>query len=421
MPRSSLAILDFLLPGYLLDQTESLMFPMPWHIHLNYIWFLQALIVLVWAGRMGRWVPVAGGSFKAWPAKQFWGLLVVHSGFYLVELYVTEMWTGYTPMAIHHTLALVIFWSVYREPNSLSVTCLTPFVVHAFYWSLGAEMDPLLYLYNWLLLICGVVGLHNYFVQTDPMERPIGPILPLSVILVCWTNYFTYCYAYQGKVCWKPWTYETKKSVLGPVFMSGVNAGMDVNFETESPSSRRWEMLKRFVGRWTPKTGQTAFFVSSSFGFVMTLLVCWLVAVRISRPLLERWRKDRWVRSRKVSVGAKGHVYEGSGDNEAMIELGRWEEKEGEEDVRGWGHVSSSSLLQHGERGRGRTRIASGGGGRPLLSGSVAGAPLSPPLSPSLSTGSRESGESGRMYPRLSPRGLPGFFEVNGESGSHRD
>ncbi|KAI8854357.1 hypothetical protein BC829DRAFT_223134 [Chytridium lagenaria] len=128
------------------------MFPIKWHAYLNHLWVLQTFIAVFWCVQHKRWVPMKGGSYVPWAAKQFRGLLVLHGAFYAVELYTTNMWAGFTPMAIHHSVAITIFTTIFLEPNSLSITTLTPFAIHTVYWALGATNFTMLYVYNGLLL-----------------------------------------------------------------------------------------------------------------------------------------------------------------------------------------------------------------------------------------------------------------------------
>ncbi|KAJ3098081.1 hypothetical protein HDU96_000153 [Phlyctochytrium bullatum] len=278
--RGPFAFLDFLLPGFVLEHTDALMFPMPWHIRLNRFWLLQSLLALLWCWRSRRFFPQRGGSWTAWPARQFAFLLVVHGLFYVIELYTTKMWTGFTAMAIHHSVALLIFATVAREPNSLCVVTLAPFAWHALYWSLGAESDLLLYSYNWLLFLCGAAGMHNIFVERRATDRPISPVLPLAVLTVCFTNYFTYCHDYRGSFCWRPSPPDRPGLAAGPV--ERVLAAL---------GKRRARLL--------------AYTALPVILFVVSLVAVWYVAVRVSRPILERWRRAR---AGMASGGGKGDL-----------------------------------------------------------------------------------------------------------------
>ncbi|KAJ3097900.1 hypothetical protein HDU97_004478 [Phlyctochytrium planicorne] len=310
---------DFLLPGFILDHTESLMFPMPWHIRFNYIWFIQCSIIYIWCIRNRIWIPQRGTTFKPWAVKQFQFLLLSHGAFYVVELYVTNMFRAFTPMSIHHAVAILIFVSVYREPNSISVACITPFLVHAFYWSCGATSDELLYTYNWLLLLCGITGIHQYFLELDPKYRIISPVLPLSVLVVSWTNYFTYCHSYFGTMCWKPYLlsdgtdpiYKAKMDKAAAEFLKLYNptnsteslTDLVANITTaidkdEIPEddgiAPTWRvMVAKLANHLVPKGPVVSFSVTAIGGFCLTLLLTWYVATRISRPIVARWRKAR--------------------------------------------------------------------------------------------------------------------------------
>ncbi|KAI8846782.1 hypothetical protein BC829DRAFT_491130 [Chytridium lagenaria] len=270
--RSSLAILDFALPGFLLEQTSALMFPLIWHISLNHLWLLQCLITISYCLYHQRWMPMSGGTFRPWAVKQFKGLLILHAAFYIVELYTTNMWFKFTQMAIHHSFALLIFTTIYLEPNSLSVTTLIPFILHALYWTIGASSDPILYTYNFILGMSGMVGLHQLLL-VEPIDRPITFALPLQVLGVAWTNYFTYCHSYGGTVCWRP---DDAVQVLGRVGLESV---------------------------------------ISCVGFLGSVVVVYGVATRVSVRVVEGMRRRRWRQSGRGLVGKVG-----DGRLEAVVE-----------------------------------------------------------------------------------------------------
>ncbi|KAI8854860.1 hypothetical protein BC829DRAFT_428930 [Chytridium lagenaria] len=285
------AIFDFMLPGVLLEQTQALMFPVRWHVVLNHLWLLQTIIAMAWCISHKRWVPMKGGSYTPWASNQFRFLLLLHGLWFALELYTTSMWTKFTPMAMHHFLALFIFTTIFREANSLSIVTLTPFLAHTLYWALGAIHDPLLYIYNALLWVAGIVGLHNILMISDPADRPISLVLPLEVMSVVWINYFTYCHSYSGFLCWRP---AAARARALRTAMTGGTVESD-----EWSVVRSWEWAHDKIA---PRTDNVAFLMTSMVG-----------------PLYDWWVERCQRESGETFGGLDGEVYGASGVSVKMV------------------------------------------------------------------------------------------------------
>ncbi|KAJ1548115.1 hypothetical protein HK405_004185 [Cladochytrium tenue] len=186
-------------PGFILEQRDSWMFPVQWHQRFNYLWIAQSTLLLLYALRARRWVPTWGQSYRPWPVRQFGLLAWTHAHFYLVEMANTSLWSKYTVMWLHHFFAIIIFLAAYLDINFVSVVSVLPFVLHGYFWIRGAGDYTFLAFYNVVLLSSGVVGLHNNLV-CGPLA-PMGSLLPLLVVSLFWTNYYTYCYYYHGTAC----------------------------------------------------------------------------------------------------------------------------------------------------------------------------------------------------------------------------
>ncbi|KAI9337913.1 hypothetical protein DFJ73DRAFT_950510 [Zopfochytrium polystomum] len=235
---ASAGALDWLLPGFILEQRGASMFPDPWHSRLNVLWIAQAAIVLLYELRAGRWVPAWDPSDAAsdayatdaqpplpppppstsppspspsssstscfprrptrrrlppWPVRQFSLYLLTHSLVYIVELYATSMWSQYRSMFFHHVFALLLFLLISLSPASyLSVSTTLPMLLHGYFWVGGATDYVLLFYYNLSLLTTGAAGLSLSFL-CGPCQ-PAGAAAALACVALSWTNYFAFCY-----------------------------------------------------------------------------------------------------------------------------------------------------------------------------------------------------------------------------------
>ncbi|ORY50982.1 hypothetical protein BCR33DRAFT_712931 [Rhizoclosmatium globosum] len=217
------------------------MFPNVWHFP-NWILFLHC----VW---LRRWLPSqwqASRDFEAkqieakeedgrpwnppWTVWQFWGMLVTHAAFYLVEVDVTDIISKYPPMASHHLLGVILMWVYSTNVNCLSVLSLFPFVLHSAYFSLGATKDYILASYNIAILLCGLFGMiiskddsHNPLEENESngavIAPPISLLLPVMALAVGSNNYYTFCqYYYEGDAC--PSRDQKLKTIGGCFFCS---------------------------------------------------------------------------------------------------------------------------------------------------------------------------------------------------------
>ncbi|KAI9326339.1 hypothetical protein DFJ73DRAFT_908912 [Zopfochytrium polystomum] len=222
-----MAPLDWLLPGFILDQKDAWMFPTLWHTcvsflpflalcpesahhrantdfmnafsRLNYLWIVQSTLVVLYSLRIRRWYPAWGLSTKAWPIWQFRLFLFTHIFFYIVEMYATSIRTKYFSMWLHHFFAIFLFLAIAIDFNNLSATTCIPMAMHGYFWASGANDYTFLFFYNVALLTAGVIVYHNNVVCGPCL--PTGSLMALLAILISWTNYFTYCYWYRGTVC----------------------------------------------------------------------------------------------------------------------------------------------------------------------------------------------------------------------------
>ncbi|KAJ3224581.1 hypothetical protein HDU81_008461 [Chytriomyces hyalinus] len=247
-----------LLPGSVLSQGDEWMFPVSWHQTANYVWLVQLWLLFAHCVYVRRWMPSqwrASREFEeiktrgtpaippltrpwvpGWTVLQFWGLLVTHSLFYIVELDSTLITLKYIPMAYHHYIAVLIFIAYATNANCLCVVTLFPFILHNLFWTSGAKNYTLLGVYNLAMILLGTFYLTmfnavNAVVDSDlvqvlptseshamtslnrsydtvpesrlvkgyfPATTALLPILSISIASV---NYYTYCRYYEGSVC----------------------------------------------------------------------------------------------------------------------------------------------------------------------------------------------------------------------------
>ncbi|KAI9007276.1 hypothetical protein BC832DRAFT_441131 [Gaertneriomyces semiglobifer] len=181
--------------------TPDPMLPAEIHRTLNVAFFYQCSIALLYCLWTRRILPTdrRHPTVKSIFLEQFRWMLVLHGAFYAVEMVVTDMLGGGTPMAVHHLVAVVIFTTIAVEPHGICTVSLLPFLLHSYFWvySTGASFF-LLTLYNWSLLLAGTVGVVLRAIQQPPV---ITWRIPAATLLEAGVNYFTYCWNYWGTYC----------------------------------------------------------------------------------------------------------------------------------------------------------------------------------------------------------------------------
>ncbi|KAI9145088.1 hypothetical protein BKA69DRAFT_661743 [Paraphysoderma sedebokerense] len=125
--------------------------------------------------------------------------LILHSIFYMAELLFAQILTEYTSMAIHHIIALSIFYMTFVTPSLLSFSTILPYWLHSLYWCVGGGKDRvnLLILYNASLLGAAIVGLTVYARRRSLLTW----VLPLLAIAEIFVNYWIYCLHFLGDWC----------------------------------------------------------------------------------------------------------------------------------------------------------------------------------------------------------------------------
>ena len=172
------------------------MFPDFYHIVANVVWFIQTSVSLWHLYRIGKIHPIRNKhAWNIFPSsiEQTKWMLLSHSIFYGFELIATNMVVDFHSMAIHHVVSLLIFHHMYRNPGSVSVTSLIPFLLHHIYWALGAQYDSILYIYNGYFFFLGLFELHK--------KKGMIIFLPIMAIILPLVNYYSYCVIYKGYVC----------------------------------------------------------------------------------------------------------------------------------------------------------------------------------------------------------------------------
>ncbi|KAJ3227542.1 hypothetical protein HDU81_006687 [Chytriomyces hyalinus] len=203
------------------------------HIALNQVFLASTLAALGWCIQQRRFVhlpprPNTDRTLLRSPfVSQFQLQLATHFVFYTVELFATDLVNEFPSMAVHHVVALGIFFVYINDAGTTSVTTLFLFWVllpivedqpHYYYALLTA--------YNTVLHAVGIVCLLNSFTlvawdrlahsfKPDSNERvhssskPYKPlicstsphILGFLAILEACVNYYSYCDHYNGTVC----------------------------------------------------------------------------------------------------------------------------------------------------------------------------------------------------------------------------
>ena len=127
---------------------------------MNFIFFIQIVISIGVLVLNGRSMP---GSTNKWTLVDIGilGLLLTHTEWYILELNMTRMYVDFSEMAIHHLFSLVLFFFSILEPNFFSAIYLLPYLVHAFYWTLGAEVFEILFVYNGVFVFVGLVTYYH--------------------------------------------------------------------------------------------------------------------------------------------------------------------------------------------------------------------------------------------------------------------
>ncbi|KAJ3243244.1 hypothetical protein HDU78_000704 [Chytriomyces hyalinus] len=209
------------------------------HITLNHAFLASTLAALGWCIQKRRFVhlpprPNTHRTLLQSPfISQFQLQLAVHFVFYTVELLATDLVHEFPSMAVHHVVALGIFFVYINDAGTTSVTTLFPFVFHSLFWVLLPVVADqphyyyaLLTAYNTVLHAVGIICLLNSFTlvawdrlatsfKPDANERvhsnsmPYKPlicntsphILGVFAILEACVNYYSYCDHYTGTVC----------------------------------------------------------------------------------------------------------------------------------------------------------------------------------------------------------------------------
>ena len=190
---------DFILqelPDVLHSQIHRSMFNSSYHYILNYFCFAQVIIGMVASIYHGRITPKSKAP-ESWWIKQFNILIFFHGLFYIVELLVTQMTLKFSNMAIHHLVALAIFYVFLDENTNLSFLTMLPFFFHALYWVSGAEGFILLSIYNWVFLFVGTATTYVY-INT---QGGVSWRVPVLCVVEVGVNQFTYCTDFQGHYC----------------------------------------------------------------------------------------------------------------------------------------------------------------------------------------------------------------------------
>ncbi|TPX30559.1 hypothetical protein SmJEL517_g05908 [Synchytrium microbalum] len=173
--------------------------PIIYHQIPNVFWLLTSSLALVYFMSTDRIMPRRRiSTFKNTPiwAKGMWLHHVTHTVFYIVEIYVTDMYNLYTPMYIHHIAASCLMMLSMIEPGILSAVYVIPFCFHGVFWARGASELDILTIYNYSLVIASILILYD-----SAKTRVITPIVPAMGIALSCVNAYIYCCYYQGTYC----------------------------------------------------------------------------------------------------------------------------------------------------------------------------------------------------------------------------
>jgi hypothetical protein len=88
--RLPLDLLEAYLPTFLYAQHDKAMFDEHWHVALNKAFLLMSTVAIVGCMFNGRWI-MQQDAPKSLLVRQFYLLLVVHSLFYIAEIFITAV------------------------------------------------------------------------------------------------------------------------------------------------------------------------------------------------------------------------------------------------------------------------------------------------------------------------------------------
>eukprot|EP00891_Asterochloris_glomerata_P001716 jgi/Astpho2/1716/Aster-04141 len=128
-----------------------------------------------------------------------------HMRTYQIPLRKAVKYLGPEAMVWHHLAALVVYIAVYQKPGTLTAASLTPWSLHAIFWTIHTftpvstdSLMWLLVLYNLSLYAVGGICL-DCWLRLGPSVMPKAAAF--GTLLLVSANYFGYCRDYSGKYC----------------------------------------------------------------------------------------------------------------------------------------------------------------------------------------------------------------------------
>lgn len=129
--------------------------------------------------------------------------LCMHSMLYVVELGCTNMLCGYSAMAVHHALSLLLFAVTLYEPYYVCTIWVIPYWLHSVYWVVLTTVHSavaeslLLTAYNISLFLAAAV--FHYLLRLRAVNSMGAPFILFGIATL---NYYIYCSpVYAGAVC----------------------------------------------------------------------------------------------------------------------------------------------------------------------------------------------------------------------------
>ena len=137
----------------------------------NQVWVIQIFMAWLYCIKIRRFLPAKPNTKSSIFIKQFYIYLLTSSIVYLAEILLSNTFFIMFERFAHHVVAILLFYVCYLKSTIISVSFLTPILIHSIYWVdfTREYSNELLFFYNLSILVNSIIIMLTTYNRTTKL------------------------------------------------------------------------------------------------------------------------------------------------------------------------------------------------------------------------------------------------------------